>query len=112
MILFVTICGVIFGIFISCIAATYNPKRSVGAAAALLDWFKSDWYESIVPERLDMSCEYNCVLGQVYGNYIKGRYNLGILSRILERAFSPPPCVRGETTNLWIKHVKVRLNAA
>ena len=47
-------------------------EQRVAAGAALLDRERPGWWEEVDTERLDMASECDCVLGQVWGEYIDG----------------------------------------
>ena len=44
----------------------------VQKGAALLDTMKPGWYERINIDKLDIKCQKNCILGQVYGDFRTG----------------------------------------
>lgn len=52
-----------------------NVERGL---ARLRDEFGDGWVERIDPARLDLSDGSRCVLGQVYGGYMSGLYELNL----------------------------------
>lgn len=49
---------------------TVKELRSVVAAAKALDKARPDWWKKVKVKNLDMSNAANCVLGQVYGDFL------------------------------------------
>lgn len=47
-------------------------EERVSRGVALLDERKPNWRELIDTKKLDMTCQYNCILGQVYRSYMQG----------------------------------------
>lgn len=49
-----------------------DAKQRVARGAALLDARKGDWYHRVELGKIDMFSEGHCILGQVYGGFLKG----------------------------------------
>ena len=47
-------------------------RQTVRKGALLLDDYRSEWYQIVEPERLDMHSYSFCVLGQIWGSYDYG----------------------------------------
>src|SRR5687767_2653296 len=47
-------------------------KERVARGAARLDAVNPDWYLKVEPKKINLASGYDCILGQVYGNYLKG----------------------------------------
>lgn len=54
-----------------------EPK-SVVQAAKILDKKKPNWFRKVNLKRLDMLSPWNCILGQLYGDFTDGLFALGI----------------------------------
>ena len=50
----------------------------VSGIAELLDDVRPGWHDEIDTDRLNMDCGKDCLMGQLYGGYTKGRIALGI----------------------------------
>jgi len=53
-----------------------KPNERVSDHAAMLDEIKPGWYQQINLRKLDLECSDRCVLGQVYGSYEQGVFEL------------------------------------
>lgn len=47
-------------------------QEAAAKGAALLDTKRQGWWQLIKPESLDLLHPFNCVLGQVFGGYVRG----------------------------------------
>jgi hypothetical protein len=58
-----------------------NSPQNVAEMAQLLDHKKPDWFQKVSLSRLDMSNGSHCILGQIFGDYVRGLHFLGIDDR-------------------------------
>jgi hypothetical protein len=68
----------------------FKPRVRVGIQF-LDDNGPSDWRNLLAPGRIDLNDGTDCVLGQIFGDYLRGKDRLGICDRFAEAAgFAEP----------------------
>lgn len=82
--------------------------------ATLLDEERPDWYDEVDTETLNMDDVGTCLLGQLYGSYLTGLGELGIMR---EEAFSygvvvPDAIFEGRATDEFMEELFDRENVA
>lgn len=55
-----------------------TPEQRVDLGSHFLTAALGQWRGSIDPESLELSINEDCILGQLFGDYHEGRYQLGL----------------------------------
>lgn len=82
----------------------------VADAAKFLDEKAQGWANKIDLKRLNMGSPCDCVLGQMYGSYPMGIYQLGVLgSECFGGHLSPASAIESTIQKEWIQEINARL---
>lgn len=93
-------------------------QEAVTRGAALLDAHRQGWWQMVDGDRIDLLHPFNCVLGQVYGGYVRGLTAVGMVDEVVinveDFGFCPMP-QPGSSELLkraWIAEMEKRRAAA
>lgn len=87
----------------------WRSRENVGSGAALLDQKRPGWYREIDLDQLEMGSDTKCVLGQLYGEYIKGRYTLTLLGKTFVYGFNTTLEDYKSLQLMWEEEIRSRL---
>lgn len=92
-----------------------TPAERAHRGAAVMDTVRPGWAPEVSPDRLDMSCAFDCVWAQIYGGYGKGIDATGIDDRawhgFLAYEYDDPDAEQaeyGELTAAWRQEIAAR----
>lgn len=93
-------------------------QRAAAMGASLLDAHRQAWWQLIDGDTLDLLHPFSCVLGQVYGGYIRGLRAVGMLDEptVSVEDFGFCPTLQPGSSELlkraWLVEVAKRATAA
>lgn len=90
-------------------AATEQGRAAVANGMAYLDEVAPGWESKIDLDRLNIGSKFNCVLGQVFGNYLLyvTERDLG-LAWAIDHGFASTPFMFVDFTSLWREAIQTR----
>lgn len=91
--------------------------RSVNRGIALLDAKVPGWFNKVDPKEIDLYSSFNCILGQIFGNYQRGLWVLpnpgyGHYNRLEPYGFNPRRGLHWLSKRAWRKAIKARVKSA